>query len=300
MLGKLDIAATDNPQLGNDFQGCRAQFLIFEVGQGLGWCHDNRVSGVDTNRIEVLHAADGDRVAFGVAHGFEFNFLPASNAAFDQNLVYPAGIEARHGKLAQCFFVRCDTATRTTQGESRPDYDRIADLLSQTQAFFEVVGSTGWDARFVDSQHRGTELLAVFAHPDPCCRGTQHGYVVLFQKSGFGQFHRKIQTGLAAEGGQQAVNLLIQHNPLDDIDLQRLQIDFVSHIGVGHDRRRVAVDQDDFVPFSFQGAAGLGPCIIKLGSLADDNRSRADDHDFMNVRAFGHVNLLSGKEPESV
>ena len=45
----------------------------------------------------------------------------------------------------------------------------------------------------------------------------------------------------------------------------------VGRVRVGHDRRRVRVDQDDVVAFLAQGFAGLGARVVELARLADDD-----------------------------
>ena len=42
---------------------------------------------MDTDRINVLHAADCDRLVIGVAHDLEFDFLVALDALFNQHLM---------------------------------------------------------------------------------------------------------------------------------------------------------------------------------------------------------------------
>ncbi len=55
--------------------------MIFFVGQSLRRGHNNGVAGVDANRIDVFHVADGDAVACTVSHYFVLDFLPAGDAA---------------------------------------------------------------------------------------------------------------------------------------------------------------------------------------------------------------------------
>jgi hypothetical protein len=59
----------------------------------------------------------------------------------------------------------------------------------------------------------------------------------------------------------------------------RLDIGRVGKLRIGHDRRRVGVDQDDPVALLLQRLAGLGAGIIELARLADDDRAGADDQD---------------------
>ena len=64
---------------------------------------------------------------------------------------------------------------------------------------------------------------------------------------------------------------------------QRLDVGRVGEVGVGHDRRRVRVGEDDAVALLAQHPAGLGAGVVELAGLADHDRSRADDEDRVEV-----------------
>ena len=68
----------------------------------------------------------------------------------------------------------------------------------------------------------------------------------------------------------------------------RLDVGPVRRLRVGHDRRRVAVDQNDLEPLGAQRLAGLGPRVVELTGLADDDRTGADDQDTFQIGAAGH------------
>ena len=63
--------------MADDLDGKFAQEIVVVVGQGLGRSHDDALSGVDSERVEVFHIADRDTVVITVADNFIFNFLPA-------------------------------------------------------------------------------------------------------------------------------------------------------------------------------------------------------------------------------
>ena len=73
---------------------------------------------------------------------------------------------------------------------------------------------------------------------------------------------------------------------LDDLRRDRLDIGRVGQLRVGHDRRRVRVDQDDPVAFVLQRLARLRAGIIEFAGLPDHDRPGADDQDadLMSVR----------------
>ena len=70
-----------------------------------------------------------------------------------------------------------------------------------------------------------------------------------------------------------------------DLPGERLDVGAVGHLGVGHDRGRVGVDQHDLVPLFPQGLAGLGARIVELAGLADDDRPGADQQNLVDVVA---------------
>src|SRR6266705_1434201 len=77
------------------------------------------------------------------------------------------------------------------------------------------------------------------------------------------------------------VSMLARADPLHNLDRERLEIDAVRDLLVGHDRRRVGVDQDRYHPLLAQGFAGLRARIVELRRLADNDRPRAQDEDLL-------------------
>ena len=98
-----------------------------------------------------------------------------------------------------------------------------------------------------------------------------------------------VQPGLAAQGRQHGVGLLDGDDLLDELRGDRLDVGAVGHLGVGHDRGRVGVDQHDLVALLAQGLARLGARVVELAGLADDDRAGADDQDLVDVGTLGHV-----------
>ena len=76
-----------------------------------------------------------------------------------------------------------------------------------------------------------------------------------------------------------------RHRPRE----QRLDVGRVGDLGVGHDRRRVGIDEDDPVALLLESLARLGAGIVELAGLADDDRPGADEQDGVKISAFGHA-----------
>ena len=102
------------------------------------------------------------------------------------------------------------------------------------------------------------------------------------------QRQRGVERGLAAHGRQQRVRSLLLDDLGDDLRRDRLDVGRVGQIRIGHDRRRVGVDQHDPVALFLQRLAGLRAGIVELAGLADDDRPGADDQDRFDVGSFRH------------
>ena len=129
------------------------------------------------------------------------------------------------------------------------------------------------------SQHQLLEDLAVLALVDRLEIRADQLDVVLLEDAVVVQLDGRVERGLAAEGRQDRIRLLLGDDRLDDLPGDRLDVGRVGEVGVGHDRRRVRVDQDDAHALLAKHAAGLGARVVELGGLADDDRPGADNED---------------------
>src|SRR5690606_1020707 len=111
---------------------------------------------------------------------------------------------------------------------------------------------------------------------------------VLLQHAVVGQVQRAVQRGLPAHRRQQRVGFLLGDDLLDRLPVDRLDVDSVGHLRVGHDRGRVGVDQHHAVALLAQRLAGLRAGVVELAGLADDDRAGTDDEDGLEVAAPWH------------
>ena len=139
-----------------------------------------------------------------------------------------------------------------------------------------------------DLGHRLAEQLAVLGLVDGVGGGADHLDVELVQHAHLAQRQRAVERGLPAHGREQRVGALLLDDLGDDLGRDRLDIGRVGQIRIGHDRRRIGIDQDDPVALVLQRLAGLGAGIVELAGLADDDRAGADDQDRFDVGSFGH------------
>ena len=119
-------------------------------------------------------------------------------------------------------------------------------------------------------------------------RGADHLHAEFFEHALAGQIERAVQRRLAAHGRQQRLRALALDDLLHHLPGDRLDVDGVRHVRVGHDGGRVRVDQHHPVAFLAQRLAGLRAGVVELAGLADHDRPGADDQDGLDVGTFGH------------
>jgi hypothetical protein len=137
--------------------------------------------------------------------------------------------------------------------------------------------------------HGRPEELAILRLVDNGQRRPDHLYAVFFKDACLRDGDRGIEPRLAAQGGEQRVGALFGNNLLHRLRRDRLDIGPVRRFGIGHDRRRIGVNEDDLVPLFLERLAGLGAGVVELACLADDDRPGSDDQNFLDVRPFWHV-----------
>ncbi len=155
-----------------------------------------------------------------------------------------------------------------------------------------------------DPVHRLAEQLAVLGLGDRLLIGADQLDIVARQDPRTCQCHRGVQRGLAAHRRQQRIDrmsrlALADDDLLDHLRRDRLDIGGIGQIRVGHDRRRVGIDQHDPIALGLQHLAGLRAGIIELAGLADHDRPGPDDQNALDVGPLRHQRRPACPTPSS-
>jgi hypothetical protein len=110
-----------------------------------------------------------------------------------------------------------------------------------------------------DALHGFAEQGAVFGHVDGGRLGADHFDIVAVENAHALQGERGVERRLAAHGRQQCVRPFLGDDLGDDFRGDRFDVGGVGQARVGHDRRRVGVDEDDAVAFLLQRLAACVP-----------------------------------------
>ena len=169
--------------------------------------------------------------------------------------------------------------------------ERVAEVLGELDGLRHGVRDVALRDVRAGIEHELLEDLAVFALVDRLEVGADQLDVVLLENAVLVQVDRGVERGLAAQRRQDRVGLLLGDDGLDDLPGDRLDVRGVREVGVGHDRRRVRVDEDDAHALFAQHPAGLRARVVELGRLADDDRARADDEHRVDVCSLRHCHF---------
>ena len=176
-----------------------------------------------------------------------------------------------------------DAAAGAAERERRADDERQPDVGQRCLRLGDRVRDR--TARHPQSGggHRVTEPLAVLGAVDRVVVGADQLDPEPLQRPVFVQRLCQVERGLAAERRQQRVGPLALDHLGDRTWQQRLDVGRRRDLRVGHDRRRVGVDEHDLVALLYQHAACLGAGVVELGRLADHDRARPEQQDLVDV-----------------
>ena len=129
MQRKLNVTAAFHAERTDDIERSRTQHLIFFIGKRHRRSDDDRVAGMDTDGIDVFHRAHGDRVTAVIAHDFEFDFLPAGDTFFDENLMDGRTMQPVLRNLFELALRFRDASARTAERKCGAHDCRISDFM---------------------------------------------------------------------------------------------------------------------------------------------------------------------------
>ena len=143
-----------------------------------------RVSCMNTHRVNVFNKADRNLLPLCVTDNLYFQLLPADNRFFDENLVYHRSSDTSGSYFTQLFFVVDDSASGSAHSIGRTDYTGIAKLAGNLHSFFYRISRSApghFNAQFI---HGILKFDTVFPPADGIDLNTDDFYVIFVQYAG--------------------------------------------------------------------------------------------------------------------
>ena len=266
----IDADLTDDPDCGIPHP------LVLFVREGHGRRDRDAVPRMDPHRVQVLDGTDDDDIVLEVPHHLEFIFFPPDERFLNQHLADRTHGQGPIDQLLELFPVVGDIPAGSAHGEGGTDDRGESGLFENLDGFVTVMGRTAGRHPQADSLHRLFEGFAILGLMDRLGGSADQLHAVFFERPPLDQGHRGIQRGLASHGGKQGVGPFSLDHFFHHFDRDRLHIGPIGQLRIGHDRGRIAVDENDPVAFFFQRFAGLRAGIVELAGLTDHDRAGPD------------------------
>ena len=286
---KLNVTSSLNLQCTNNLQCAGTEHLSLLVSQSLARSNYDRVAGVNTYRIDILHITDGNRSVVLVAHYLVLNLLVTLDTLLNQHLVYWRECQSVTHQLAQLSLVINETTSCTTECKCWTEYQRITNLLSYLYSLLDRVYDLRWQHRLAQVDTELLEQLTILSLLDTLERCTQDLNTALLQDTLLSELNSEVQTCLATQARNDSVRTLVADNLCHILQLQRLHIDLVGDECVGHNSCRVRVYEDNLIALLLQCKASLCTCVVELGSLTNYDWTRANHHYLLYICSLRHL-----------
>ena len=264
------------------------QIFLDRRGNGHHRRRAEAVARVDADGIDVFDEAHGNHRSRRVADDFDFELFPAENGFLDEALMRHRSLQPARDDRFEFVQIVDEPAAGAAHRVSGAHDQRKPEPLGNLHRFVDGVGDVA--ARHVDAdfRHRFLEDEAVFAALDRVEIHADDPDAVFFQNAFLVQLDGEVQPRLPAEVRQKRVRALLRDNLLEAFFVERFDVGDVGDRGIGHDRRRIRVHENDLVAALAQRLARLRSRVVELAGLTDHDRSRPDNHHFFDVVAFGH------------
>ena len=278
-VGRVDRELDVGPAGGHthrvEHRACGvAQDLELSVGEGLGGSDGDRITGVDSHRVEIFDRADDHEGARRVAHHLELELLPTEHGGLHQDLVGGGGLEPLGQKRLKGLAIMGDAATPTSEREGGAENRGQADAVEGLQALLDrAYGGRGQHGE-PHLLHRGSEGLTVFGKADRANLRAEQANPESLENPRLLQLHRQVEGGLAPQRWDQRIGAFLFEDRGHRRQGQRFDEGAVGETGVGHHGRRVGVDEHHPAAFLDQRAHPLDPRVVELAGLADADRPR--------------------------
>ncbi|GKT92902.1 LOW QUALITY PROTEIN: hypothetical protein Ct61P_10752 [Colletotrichum tofieldiae] len=294
--GILDVALSDNTQVADDVDSRGTKHVVVFVGQGLRRSNNDGVTGVNAERVEVLHVAHRDAVVLRITNNLVLNLLPALHTALDEHL--RTGGKGLVAEIEQLGLVVGETTAKTTQGIGGSDNDGEANVLDARHGLVNVASRGRLGTFLANGVHATGEELAVLSGDDGVNGGTQDLDAELLEL--ILELDTDLQSGLSTECDIDGIGSLVLDDLADKLGVDRKEVHLVGKTLGRLDGGNIGVDENGINALLLQSLDSLGAGIIELSSLSDAETTTAQDEDLAGVDArVKTLVLLNGATGEA-
>jgi hypothetical protein len=275
--------------MSDDPDGSGAEHVVVLIRESLRRSDDDRVTGVNTKRVEVLHVTDSNAVVLAITDNLVLDLLPALHTALNKNL--RAGGEGLVAEVNVLFHVLGESTAETSKCVGGTNNDGEADLLNSAHGLIEVVCGLGLGARSTNGVHAPGKELTVFGGDDSVDGSTENLDAKLLEL--VLELDTDREGGLSTESAVDGIRTLLDDDLADELGVDGQEIHLVGETLGGLDSCNVGVDQDGVNALLFQSLDGLAARVVELSGLTDAETTTSKNQDLLDVD-LGHERRVLG------
>ena len=212
---------------------------------------------MNAHRVKVFNRTNDYNVVLAVTHNLKLILFPADNRFLNKNLSSRAKAKAPGDVLLELFHVISDVSAHAAQRIRWTNNRRKANMLKNFLGLFpRMCKAATWNFK-ADIFDDLFETVSFFSPLDRAKIRTEHFDFILFQHTTLCKSNRGIQASLSTKSWQQAIGLFFADDLFDHRRSDRLNVCPPCQLRIGHDRRRITVDQDNLVAFAHKSFTSL-------------------------------------------
>lgn len=197
IIGKLDIAFSDDTEVSDRLQCYISELLVVTVGEGLARCDDDTLACMDSHRVDVLHIAHCDTGIMRITDNLVLEFLPSHETLVDDDLM---GIG--EGLLEECEeLLSCvsKSTSESSEGKSRSHENWVSDHLCNFHCFVDRFRCRTSSIDDTDCIKGCIEPLSIFSDSDRLSRCPEDGDIVFLEDTSILELESTVQGCLSTE-----------------------------------------------------------------------------------------------------
>ena len=158
----LNVTLTDNTQVTDTFGWQFLQHFQLFVVQWTSRSYYDRFTGMNAQRIKILHACHCKAVIVRIADHLKLNLFPALQRLFYQNLFRES--KRTFGQFQELFFIGTNTAAESSQCISRTNHHRIANASRSSDSIFHALhrlADRSFHLDFIEFLHKQVTVFRI-------------------------------------------------------------------------------------------------------------------------------------------
>lgn len=167
------------------------------IGKCLRRSDNDRLSGVNSHRINILHVAHRNAVVCTVAHDLIFYFFPTTQILLNQYLIDISKHLLKF--ILELSIARNHTGTLTTERESCSHHYGVADLFSGIECLCDGARAAAFGGMNIYLTQLRDEKITIFRITNRVDRSPEYRNIVFFKNTLRLKCKTEIKRGLTAE-----------------------------------------------------------------------------------------------------